>query len=180
MVTDRLSRWLFTPTQTANENLLSEGHRPESIFEVGDVMFDAFELCSPLEGSGLPILQQVHTDFVLATIHRAENTDEAARLLTIIEAFNLIADKTPVVFPVHPRTRAALADKGVQIHPRHDRARRIGGDGRQGVSHRAASARAARLIRRATPSSMISQMPQIHQGTRQRAISKKESREKEG
>lgn len=80
-------------------------------------MFDAFELCSPLKGGGLSILQQVGTDFVLATIHRAENTDETERLMTIIEAFNLIADKTPVVFPVHPRTRAALADKGARIHP---------------------------------------------------------------
>lgn len=111
IVTDRISHWLFTPTEAAAAHLRDEGTMASRIVPVGDVMFDVAlhhgSRVGPDEGlmasQGL-----VAGGFVLATVHRAENTDNPLRLGVILGALERLAQHIPVVWPVHPRTRHAL------------------------------------------------------------------------
>jgi UDP-GlcNAc3NAcA epimerase len=118
-LTDRVSRWLFTPNAGAGSHLLREGAPPERIHQVGDVMFDVAlrhgERVSPDGGvlGGLREARGIRPGaYCLATIHRAENTDDPARLATIVDALSALARDVPVVLPLHPRTRAVLAKAG--------------------------------------------------------------------
>ncbi len=111
IVADRLSDFLFTPTDTATENLVNEGISPASIFQVGDVMHDAVLFYGQHAETNSKILQQLHLVsrlYVLATIHRAENTDDVVRLKNIFEFLNVLAKKYMVVVPLHPRTKQML------------------------------------------------------------------------
>jgi len=121
LVTDHISDILFCPTQQAVENLKMEGivNAPESdrslhkannrhrtVALVGDVMLDSvifhrqFSIKPQFE---LP--QQ----FILATLHRAENTDNPGRLKTIFKAFEKISREIPIILPLHPRTKNKIA-----------------------------------------------------------------------
>lgn len=116
ILTDRISRWLFTPTHTASANLLREGHAQSSITEVGDVMYDvALHHGSRVQAdTGLmAALGLTEKGYVLATIHRQENTDHPQRLAVIVEALRVTARTLPVVWPLHPRTRAKLQKAGL-------------------------------------------------------------------
>ncbi|WP_165672398.1 non-hydrolyzing UDP-N-acetylglucosamine 2-epimerase [Metapseudomonas otitidis] len=116
ILTDRISRWLFTPTHTASANLLREGYAQSSITEVGDVMYDAalHHGTRVQAGTGLMAgLGLTEKGYVLATIHRQENTDHPHRLATIVEALIATARSLPVVWPLHPRTRAQLQKAGL-------------------------------------------------------------------
>lgn len=111
ILTDRISRWLFTPTQAAAQHLQREGLSPEQIHHVGDVMYDVAlhhgQRVQP--GTGLMArLGLQPRDYVLATVHRAENTDHPARLNAIVDALMTVGRQLPVVWPLHPRTRAVL------------------------------------------------------------------------
>lgn len=115
ILTDRISRWLFTPTRQASQHLDNEGVAAHHIHQVGDVMFDLAlrhgERAHADEGLLGNLAQQhglMHGNYCLATVHRAESTDHIARLSTIIEALIGLAREMPVVFPLHPRTRQAL------------------------------------------------------------------------
>ena len=115
ILTDRISRWLFTPTDAATEHLLREGASPEQIHAVGDVMYDVAlhhgQRVQP--GTGLMVeLGLQSKGYVLATVHRAQNTDHPARLQAIVDAFIATARQLPVVWPLHPRTRAVLQQSG--------------------------------------------------------------------
>jgi len=110
IVTDRLSSLLFCPTESAVQNLKSEGcmnwkPEPKAVFS-GDVMLDA---ATALAGRGIapPGLASMH-DFVLCTVHRAQNTDNAARLNNIVSALKRVAKRRMVIWPIHPRAKAAL------------------------------------------------------------------------
>ena len=119
MLTDRVSRWLFIPSAEAGAHLLREGAAPDRIHPVGDVMFDVAlrhgERVSP-GGGMLGMLREHHGiqpgAYCLATIHRAENTGDPARLATIVEALSRFSRDIRVVLPLHPRTRAMLAQQG--------------------------------------------------------------------
>ncbi len=117
-VTDRVSDTLFCPTQQAIDNLKAEG-RTKGVHLVGDVMYDAFlhaaKRCTPeiVERFGLEPGR-----YVLATIHRAENTDQRERLATLFDALSHVATTTPVLLPIHPRTAVLLSDAG--IGPKHN------------------------------------------------------------
>jgi len=131
ILTDQISDRLFCPTDTAVRNLEAEGFRnkPVQILQVGDVMQDAamffvrhavapHELPSELlttEGHGSsPTKREGDPSFVLATLHRAENTDDSERLTAIVNALNAIHRAlAPVVLPLHPRTRAAIERTGL-------------------------------------------------------------------
>lgn len=116
VLADHASDILFAPTDVAMRNLDREG-LADRAHRVGDVMYDAAlfyadsldtkEYCDRLLGHGVP------SRFVLATIHRAENTDNEERLKRIFEALKLIALETPVVIPLHPRTEKALEKVGL-------------------------------------------------------------------
>jgi UDP-GlcNAc3NAcA epimerase len=111
ILTDRVSRWLFTPTEAAASHLRREGTAPDRVVPVGDVMFDlALHHGSRVlpSGGAMAIHGLSAGGFVLATVHRAENTDDARRLMVILRALERLAQYIPVVWPVHPRTRKAL------------------------------------------------------------------------
>lgn len=116
ILTDQISDLLFCPTTTAVKNLENEGFagKPAKVMQVGDVMQDAALLfaeraVAPL-GDGLP------DKFVLATLHRAENTDNPQRLSSIVHALNHIhRNEAPVVLPLHPRTRKLIAEQGLEL-----------------------------------------------------------------
>jgi UDP-GlcNAc3NAcA epimerase len=118
VATDHLSNWLFCPTATAIENLAAEGigasgdRVDRQVLEVGDVMFDAtrlfFERAMERATVG-PARGLAGEPYVLATIHRAENTDDPRRLGRIVKALRTVASTCRVVWPMHPRTRKALA-----------------------------------------------------------------------
>ena len=109
LVADQLSAIRFTPTKEATNHLIQEGFDKDSIHQVGDVMYDAV-LHFGGEELEYSVLNQIGIDgsFVLATIHRAENTDSDSRLRSIIMGLQDIHQDIPVVWPIHPRTRKIL------------------------------------------------------------------------
>lgn len=117
ILTDRISAWLFAPTDQAVAHLVREGVDPATIHQVGDVMYDvALHHGARAMDRTDGVLQRLgfaEKGFVLATVHRAENTDDPVRLTVIVEAFTQIARKLPVVWPLHPRTRGALTRAGL-------------------------------------------------------------------
>jgi UDP-N-acetylglucosamine 2-epimerase len=113
IVADRISTWLFCPSDTAVRNLEAEG-LSAGVHMVGDVMRDAIDaIASALPADGVARFGVSPGEYVLATIHRAENTDDPERLARIIAG--LAASALPVVLPLHPRTRAALAAAGCTV-----------------------------------------------------------------
>ncbi len=116
ILTDQLSDILFCPTNTAIENLKAEGFekKPVSMLQVGDVMQDAALFFA--ERSTRPASFTADGDFILATLHRAENTDDPVRLGNIVQALNDIHENVArVLLPLHPRTRKAMEQKGFQL-----------------------------------------------------------------
>lgn len=107
ILTDRISDILFCPTETAIRNLQNEGfgHFPSRIVLSGDVMLDAALFYRQYSR---PPQIELNRDFVLATLHRAENTDRPQNLLEIIRALETISREQDVILPLHPRTRAKL------------------------------------------------------------------------
>ena len=117
LVADQLSTVRFTPTETASINLINEGFAPQSIHQVGDVMFDAVKHYGERAERNSRITTTVGVEkkaFVLATIHRAENTDCPDRLRAIVSGLEAIHKEIPVIWPLHPRTRNALASHGME------------------------------------------------------------------
>lgn len=111
IVCDRLASLCFAPTNTAVENLRREGI---SAVLSGDVMYDnALYFGGRVGGQFLSQQGLSEKGFVLATVHRDFNTDNPARLKNIFEALRQVADDIPVVLPLHPRTRAKLAEQGL-------------------------------------------------------------------
>ncbi len=108
VLADHISDLLFCPSQTAVDNLAAEGIS-RGVHMVGDVMADALAFASARARTHSDILQRLsltEKGFLLATVHRAENTDDAERLRAILDAFAALDD--PIVFPLHPRTRARI------------------------------------------------------------------------
>jgi UDP-GlcNAc3NAcA epimerase len=115
IVCDQLADFLFTPTETATANLLREGIAAEKIYQVGDVMYDAAILYASQikdEKGRLAHLTGGDQAYILATIHRAENTDSQERLSAILSGFANVAKHIPIVFPVHPRTQKCIHSLG--------------------------------------------------------------------
>jgi UDP-GlcNAc3NAcA epimerase len=115
ILTDRVSTWLFTPTESARQHLLHEGVAPGKIVEVGDVMYDVALFHGRRVDAAAGVLATLglqHTPYVLATVHRAENTDVPERLTAVVDALEAVSRQLPVVWPLHPRTRAVLQQSG--------------------------------------------------------------------
>lgn len=113
VLVDHCSNLLFCPTQTAVANLAREGV-VQGVHLVGDVMFDAIIHFAPiaLERSTLrAALGLAQDEYVLATVHRAYNTDDPAALARLLQALNGVGK--PTVFPIHPRTRSRLREFGI-------------------------------------------------------------------
>ena len=111
VLTDQVSSLLLCPTDTAVENLRREGVT-EGVHLVGDVMYDALMDSVERARQRSTILERVGVrpkEYLLATVHRAENTDHITKLDGIMAALNQLAGPDRViVFPVHPRTRKQL------------------------------------------------------------------------
>jgi len=115
LLSDRVSTKLFCPTQTAVENLAEEGIS-SGVHLVGDVMYDAALFYRDKAAEFSTILQKLglrKKEYILATCHRAENTDDPARLDAIAKGLAALADDKRVIMPVHPRTRAILTARGL-------------------------------------------------------------------
>lgn len=111
VLTDHVSSLLFVPNETASVNLKREGIA-DGVHLVGDVMYDVALQAAESAQSRSRILDDLELQpggYILATIHRAENTDDAARLKAVFDGLGQIAAGVPVVLPLHPRTRAALS-----------------------------------------------------------------------
>jgi UDP-GlcNAc3NAcA epimerase len=111
IVADHTSDLLFAPTVAAERHLAREGLPATRIHNVGDVMIDSIRLIADRSLVGEPLLARLglhEGSYVVATVHRAENTDDVNRLRVIVEALVRLAQTLPVVLPAHPRTRAAL------------------------------------------------------------------------
>lgn len=113
VVTDRLSTLLFCPTESAVANLRHEGI-VQGVYWAGDVMLDQMQRwrASALEGR-VSRFGVSAGGYVLATLHRAENTDDRARLSAMLAALGTIS--STVLMPLHPRTREAMARADLRL-----------------------------------------------------------------
>jgi UDP-GlcNAc3NAcA epimerase len=113
-LTDHVSRLLFCPTRAAVENLRREGIAA-GVLAVGDVMYDMARLAAS-SGRGVDILARIGLDpkaYRVATLHRAENTDDGTRLAALLLYLDARAGEMPLVVPLHPRTAQAIARFGL-------------------------------------------------------------------
>jgi UDP-N-acetylglucosamine 2-epimerase (non-hydrolysing) len=115
LVTDRLTKLHLTPSADGDANLRAEGVPPDKIVRVGNCMIDSLLRHLPraraLETVSGPKLDT--RGFVLATFHRPANVDQPDKLLALVRALESVGVRLPVIFPVHPRTRARLIDLGI-------------------------------------------------------------------
>jgi UDP-N-acetylglucosamine 2-epimerase (non-hydrolysing) len=111
IVTDALADLLFTTEQSARENLVAEGIRPEKIHFVGNVMIDSLAYALEKARSSA-ILRSVGVnpgEYAVLTLHRPSNVDDSQQLRATMDAIAAIAQELPVLFPIHPRTAANAA-----------------------------------------------------------------------
>ncbi len=116
IVADAVSSLLFAPTDEAVRNLCTEGVPSKRVHLVGDVMYDAALMHGDRAESFSTVLETVGVkpkQFVLATVHRAENTDNPERTGNIFDALSKVSNDIKVVLPLHPRTRGALERMGI-------------------------------------------------------------------
>jgi UDP-GlcNAc3NAcA epimerase len=117
IVADHLSNILFCPTDLAIENLAREGIT-RGVHNVGDVMYDAALHAAEQAQVRSDIIERLGLaagNYAVATLHRAENTDDPARLAELLDFLREQARHRPVVLPVHPRTRKAVSKAGLSL-----------------------------------------------------------------
>lgn len=116
VLTDHAADMLLVPTEAAVKNLRQEGIPEHRIHLVGDVMYDVALYYAARAEQKSRILENLHLKpkgYVLATVHRAENTDDLIRLKAIFRGLTEVAAEVSVILPVHPRTRNAVAREGI-------------------------------------------------------------------
>lgn len=118
MVTDSITDFFYTTSETANENLKKLGVKEENIFFVGNTMIDTLmanmgSLIKPPIWSEHKLIEK---NYVVMTLHRPANVDEEEKLSELIKEIGDSARDIPLVFPVHPRTRKILEEAGIS-HP---------------------------------------------------------------
>ncbi|HWL95194.1 MAG TPA: UDP-N-acetylglucosamine 2-epimerase (non-hydrolyzing) [Phycisphaerae bacterium] len=114
---DSISDMLLCPTETAVMNLLREGVT-RGVFNVGDVMYDSVLFNTALAEKQSRILETLKIEpksYFLATLHRAENTDEPGRLESIFAAF--ARSTMPIILPLHPRTQKVMQGRAMRVAP---------------------------------------------------------------
>lgn len=123
LVADHVSDLLLAPTSTAMANLNVEGLGSRGVL-CGDLMYDTllhYRTLADHHASVGEVVGLQQRSFAVATVHRAENTDDLQRLRGILDAFNEIAATgTPLVFPVHPRTRHRIRSELAGWKPHKD------------------------------------------------------------
>ena len=116
-ITDAISSLLLTPSTDGDENLLREGVPKDRIRFVGNVMIDTLvamlpriKACDIVERLGC-----IPREYVLVTLHRPSNVDDAATLAQVLNGLRRVSEHIPIVFPVHPRTRRRMLDLGLSL-----------------------------------------------------------------
>jgi len=119
VLTDQLSDLLFTTEESGRANLLNEGVADERIHFVGNVMIDTLRLNLPRAVPATQIAADAGrpgfaaNGFAVLTLHRPSNVDDPAILKRLLETAGKISERVPVIFPVHPRTRATIERFGL-------------------------------------------------------------------
>jgi UDP-N-acetylglucosamine 2-epimerase (non-hydrolysing) len=115
LVTDALADLLLTPSRDADRNLLKEGVAPDKIRFVGNVMIDTMQrnLDRARNSTVMERFSVQRGAFCAMTLHRPSNVDQRETLAGILDALDVIQRRIPIVFPVHPRTRARLEEFGL-------------------------------------------------------------------
>ncbi|WP_432377834.1 non-hydrolyzing UDP-N-acetylglucosamine 2-epimerase [Duganella sp. P38] len=116
VLTDQLSELLFTSEASGTSNLLREGIPPHRVHFVGNVMIDTLLGQLPRAPSTASVLRQAHlagfigdgAHYALLTLHRPSNVDDPRRLRALMTAMVKLSEDLPILFPLHPRTRAML------------------------------------------------------------------------
>ncbi len=116
ILTDRISDLLLCPVPNALKNLEAEGFSafPSQVVLSGDVMQDA---ANYYRNQSVKPQESLPERFVLATVHRAENTGSVEKLTAIFRGLEAIGSHCPVVLPLHPGTRKKMAQYGIAPHP---------------------------------------------------------------
>ena len=112
VLTDQIADYLFTTERSALDNLRREGIPEERVFFVGNVMIDSL-LKHREKASRSQVLEDLGLsprNYVLVTLHRPSNVDDRDTLAGLLEVLGALSARMPVVFPIHPRTRAKLAE----------------------------------------------------------------------
>jgi UDP-GlcNAc3NAcA epimerase len=114
IITDRLSKILFCPSEMAKDNLIKEGyeHFNSEIHVVGDIMYDTVKLFA----NNMKLPKPSYDSYVMCTIHRQENTNSKKRFKEIIKGLNKIAKYNKVIFPIHPRTQKIISDFKISLN----------------------------------------------------------------
>lgn len=111
IVVDSLATWLFTPSADGNVNLAAEGVDPSRIHLVGNIMVDSLLANLPRAlGSDVRVRLSLPGRYGLVTLHRPALVDNIGRLGQVLDVLEDISAEVPLVFPVHPRTHARIAD----------------------------------------------------------------------
>lgn len=116
VITDHVATYHFVTGETPKRHLMAEGV-VEEVHVVGDVMRDACDRFLPVarEGSTISGQRFMSGPFGLVTLHRPENTDEAAKLEALVAGMNQVSAKIPLVIPLHPRTKRKLSEFGLSF-----------------------------------------------------------------
>ncbi len=119
ILTDNCSDLLLTPSRDADANLRAEGVPDWRIHRVGNLMIDSLRKhLARAEALDIPAAMGVAPQgYVVATLHRPSNVDEPAQLEALLAALGEVSERLPVLFPIHPRTRARIADAGLSLAP---------------------------------------------------------------
>jgi len=115
MIVDRISNFLQSPLQHSTQNLIRDGTPKEKIWETGDITADAVKEHAEIADKESNILEKLGLEkysYVLATVHRPENTDDPKRLNNIMSALDTLG----AVIPLHPRTKKALKENNLQFN----------------------------------------------------------------
>lgn len=115
IITDHISDYLFAPTEKAQQILLDEGIKPETVFVTGNTIVDAVYQNMKLANNKKNALDDLHLtsgEYFLTTLHRQENVDNTTRFVSILNGLNRLSLQfhLPVVYPIHPRSRKKLSE----------------------------------------------------------------------
>ena len=115
LLTDQIADRLFTPSRDADDNLRAEGIPEDRICFVGNVMIDS--LLNQLERARSSTIREqlgaADSDYAVLTLHRPSNVDVRETFSRILDALEKIAQRLPIIFPAHPRTRKTIAELGL-------------------------------------------------------------------
>ena len=118
ILTDHVSDLLFCPTDIAVKNLENEGIN-KGVYLVGDVMYDAMIEYTRIAEKTSYILSELHIkpkSYIVATVHRAENTENRERLYNILKGLDTVSQNVfPVILPLHPRTMNKIKEYKTKI-----------------------------------------------------------------